>query len=241
MENLVDWNCRLLPGMRGLVADLNETFNTMQLLFERYGFTHFYLCPEYDCTREPVSIFLIRYQRAIEKLQAEPAIKSFHVRCQPVVMLTPELHLTERLEKLLIKRGNYLALHMPICNYADWIDFEINRLLYKRKFNLWFTSFEQCVILYPPEIIEKLTQIKGAVFQFAFKSLTNPKVLNVIRALAKANRTVLLGTAVDCLERAYHFDYPLYEQQASSLLTPAVYQMILRQNRYFWTKQNSSR
>lgn len=241
MEYLVDWNCRLLPAMRGLVADSIEAITTMQLLFERYGFTHFQLSPEYDCTREPVSVFLIRYHKAVEKLQANPSIKAFHIQYHPIVMLAQNLHLTEGLKKLLIKQGNYLALHLPISDYADWIDFEINRLLYKRKFKLWFTSFEQCVLLYPPEIIEKLIQIKGAVFQFAFKSLTNPKVIRVIRALVKANRTVLLGTAVDCLERAYQFDYPFYEQQASSLLTPAVYQTILRQNRYFWTKQNAHR
>ena len=241
MEYLVDWNCRLLPAMRGLVADSKEAVDSMRLLNERFGFTHFQCSPEYDCTREPVSVFLIRYRRAVEGFQADHAVKTFHVRFQPIVMLAQNLYLTEGLDKLLIKHGGYLPLHLPIADYDDWIDYELNRLLYKCKFNLWFSSFEQCVLLYPPDIIEKLIHIKGAIYQFAFKSLTNPKVIRVIKMLVKANKTVLLGTAVDCLERAYQFDYPFYEQQASSLLTPAVYQTILRQNRYFWTKQNAHR
>ena len=237
MEHLVDWNCRLLPEMRGLVSDSNESIEAMRMLYERFGFTHFHLMPEYDCTREPVSIFMLRYDRAIKKLQANVNLKEFHIRFHPCVMMAQDLHLTEGLEKLLIKNGNYLHIHLPISEYADWIDFEINRLLYKRNFNLWFTSFEQCVLLYPSEVLERLLNIKGSVYQFAFKSLSNPKVAQAIKKLVKSNRTVLLGTAVDCLERAYQFDYTFYEEQAASLLTPAVYQTVLRQNRYFWTKQ----
>ena len=240
MEHLVDWNCRLLPSMRGLVADPEEAIATMRLLNERFCFTHFQVMPEYDATREPVSIFMLRYDRAIRNFLSYEARKDFHIRFQPCVMLSQGLYLTDGLKRLVTKRGNYLPIHMPISTYSDWIDFELNRLLYKKHVNLWFVSFEQCVLMYPAEIIDKLIHIKNAVFQFAFKSLTNPRVAKVIRKLAKANRVILLGTSVDCLERAYAFDYRYYEKTALDNLSSAVYQTILRQNSTFWTKQHTS-
>ena len=237
MEYLVDWNCHLMPGMREHVTDPNETIQTMQLLFERFAFTHFCLMPEYDCTREPISVFLLRFFRATELLKStvKPQMLVWHF--QPCVMLAQNLHLTENLVKLTTKVGTYLPIHMPIADYSDWIDFELNRLLYQRKVNLWFVSFEQCVLLYPPEVIEKLINIQNAVYQFAYKSLINPNIARVVKKLVKSNKTVLFGSMVDCLERAYQFDFPYYEKTASELLTPAVYQTVIRQNRYFWTKQ----
>lgn len=237
MEHLVDWNCHLMPGMREHVTDPNETIQTMQLLLERFAFTHFCFMPEYDCTREPVSVFLLRLFRAKELLKNTVKPKMLVWHFQPCAMLAQNLHLTDNLMKLTTKVGVYLPIHMPIADYSDWIDFELNRLLYQRKVKLWFVAFEQCVLLYPPEIIEKLINIQNAIYQFTYKSLINPDIAQVVKKLVKNNKTVLFGSMVDCLERAYQFDFPYYEKTALELLTPAVYQTVIRQNRYFWTKQ----
>jgi hypothetical protein len=63
---------------------------------------------------------------------------------------------------------------MPICDYADWIDFELNRLLYRAHFKrLLFTSFDICINLYPGDVLEKLMRIPHSVFQFHYHALAD--------------------------------------------------------------------
>lgn len=240
MERLVDWNCHLLPTMRGYVSNSEEALQAICLLYERYGFTHFHMMPEFDATREPVSIFLLRYKRALELFTPKSINRHIHIRSNPCVILSEGLHQTDGLDKLLIKNRAYLPLHMPITDYSDWIDLELNRLLFRKRFGLWFTSFEQAVLLYPQKALETMTNIQDAVFQFSYKALVNPKVSLVVQRLVKNNRVVLLGSGVDCLERAYQFDYTYYQQIATEQLSDAVYQTVLRRNHYFWTKVFSS-
>ena len=70
MRAYSDWNCRLLPMMGDLIANPENSIRSMKLLKEKFGLSHFCMMPEFDCTQESISAFLIRRDRASKALQA---------------------------------------------------------------------------------------------------------------------------------------------------------------------------
>lgn len=238
MNYYMDWNCRLLPGMRGRISDPLESITAMQDLSERFSITRFCMMPDFDCTREPVSHFFLRRARAEKLLKdAIPTGSKIKVKISARVLLSQGLYQTEDLNKLVITKEKYLPIALPMTAYDDWIDYELNRLLYKAGFKkLLITSFELCLILYPSEIIEKLLRIPNTVFQINYKALTEPKVQKIVSRLMRQNQTILLGTSLDCLERVYRYDFDFYTKSATDGISVADYKTMLRKSCYFWNK-----
>ena len=230
-----DWNCQLLPQIRAGVSTPQETLEALSVL-QRYGIDHFCFMPEFSHVLEPVSRFLLRRDRAAEHLRSllPPRVK---VRVAASVRMETGLHLTEGLDRLCFTKQGHLALKMPIADYADWIDFEINRLLYRVHFTrLLFTSFDRCMVMYPTDILDKLMRIPHAVFQFHYHALADADARSLMVKLLRQNQTVLLGSEVNTLGKTYFFDFPYYLESAKKYMSVADFQTILRQNQNFWRK-----
>ena len=190
---------------------------------------------EYDATLESVGAHLLRRKRLTETLQSyNLSNHKFHVATR--VALTPDLYEASDLEKLLFSKENLLCLRLPVSSYEDWMDLEINRLLYKRKLRLCFTSFELALILYPPEVIEKLMRIRGAVFQVNFRALAEERVCEVVQKLIKQNTHVLLGSGIDSPDKIWYYEFDYYMEAAREKLSPDSFMTLLRNNRLFWRK-----
>ncbi len=232
MEHLTDWNCRCMPAMRERLSKPEETLEVLHFLNRRYGFSGFCMMPDYDAAREPVSVFLLRLSHSQELMSSLGSIP-YQIRFAPRALLIPNLHLCEGLEQL-ISFGSYLPLHLPASSYADYIDYELNRLLYKRKLKLFFTSFELATLFYPWEIIEKLMHIPNAVFQFGYSALSDPTAVRAMKLLLQQNGILLLGTSTDCLARAYRQALSDCEKPATEVLSVAGYQKVLLNSRRFW-------
>lgn len=234
MNLLVDWCCRLLPRMRGEAEGEAACANALLHLYEKHGFNRFLMTPTFDAELEPISHFLLRRSGAAERLT--PLLpRAVQLRLGAAVELTPSLSSCEDLERLTL-RGNLLPLSLPLAEYADWIDLELNRLLYRRKCRLLLLSFERALVLYPQDVIDRLLRIEGAIPQFSFRSLTDPSVCRVIRSLLRQNRTVLLGTSVTSLGTAYAYtlDEPISDSR--TMLHEADLQTLLRVSNAFWHK-----
>lgn len=232
MKTLVDWNSRLLPCMRGYITDPEDSVRIMEECRLRFGMNAFCMTADFDCSTESVAMFLLRFSRSKELLTSHLP-RNLKIKAFASVLLLPELSKTEHLEKLLFSSQKLLPVKLPIQSYEDWMDLEFNHLLYKNKFKLLFTSFEVAIILYPEDIIEKLMRISGAVFQFNYKSLTDPKVCKIIKKLIAQNRRVLLGTSLDSLEKVYFYEMDHYLAIAEQTFSKEEYHTLMKSNTSF--------
>lgn len=215
MTTLTDWNCQLLPSPWDEGRSPQGIALALEGMYRQLGISHFHLMPAFDPERESVSAFLHRTKRIQEALSPHllPAIS---LQVGTAVSLSPSISDLRELDQLLHR--STLCVSLPLCSYADWIDQELNRLLFHHRLRLTFLSFEKAVILYPKEIIEKLLRIKNAAFQFSFRSLQETAVLSVIQTLLRERKTVLLGSEINTPEKICQYDLPYYLDCAKRFL-----------------------
>ena len=228
-----DWNCRLFPCMRERIIDASASIEGMRVLYDRFGFKRFCMMPEYDARRETVSMFLLRRFRSEEMLK--PLLpKEWKIRYASRVLLTPNLHRTESLHKLCLSKNKYLPISLPIAEYDDWMDFELNRLLYQSHFKLLMTSCELYPIFTPPEALKRIFHMENAIYQFNYKALTEPDICRIISYLVRRNKTVLLGTSLDCAEKAWQYDFTYYLEASDNHMYFTHLQTVLDSTHEFW-------
>lgn len=235
MKRLVDWNAHLLPRMREYIIDPEESIRCLQEIHSRFQISSFCMTADFDASVETVSMFLLRFSRSKEILKPylKSELKELDLRYFTSVLLLQDLSLTPDLEKLLFSSERLLPIKLPICNYEDWMDLEFNHLLYKRKFRLLFTSFETAVLMYPPQVVEKLTRISHGVFQFNYRSLTDPRVCSVIKSLLAQKQRVLLGTALNSLDKVYFYEMDHYLNTARVSFSASEYKTLINQAKWF--------
>lgn len=235
MDYFVDWNCGLFPAIRSANLTYESTFETMCFLHKRDHISHFCLMSEYTPAYGPIPAFLIRRNRIARelKLQCPKELKLHFATSTPIF---PKLHLLTDLSKLFLNADHLLPLTLPLAPYEDWIDLELNRLLYHGNIRPMFLSFDLAVKLYSDDILQKLLRITHAVYQFNYRSLTDERILRSISHLLHndSQATVLLGTSVDSFHRASFYETEYYLQTASNYFSPSDFQILLHQGRAFW-------
>ncbi|MBQ8310008.1 MAG: hypothetical protein IJX80_03230 [Clostridia bacterium] len=228
MNHYIDWNCRLLrPG-----AIPNETAYALREMNERFSFNRFCMMQDFHADTESVSAFLIRQKRALQQLK--PLLsRRFHIHGAACVHLCRGLAEEADLDRLTITSERLLPLQLPLTEYGDWIDQELNSLLYKKKLTPLFLSFELCMLLYPKEIIEKLLRIPFAAYQFNYKALPTPEICRAIFKLLSKS-TVLLGTSLNMREKINFYELPYYLQRSEKLLLKRFHLLLLERNQAYW-------
>ena len=236
MKHLYDWNCHLYSGMNALVEAPEDNAKAMRLLYERFGMDHFLMLPCFDASYASVQHFLLRRDHAEEALRA--VLPDFlKVKFAARVLLRPDLHKVQNLEKLYLTRDGYLALQLPMHSFEDWVDLELNRLLYLKKCKLLFTSFEFYPLIYPKDFIEKLLRIKNLAVQFNYKAIyRQPEYAELIQTLLRNNQSVLFGTTRTSLREVQKYKLDLYQKSAAERLSVADYETVLRKGDSFWKK-----
>ena len=227
MKERIDWSCHLLPHMRERVETPEEAVEAMHALASGCGITRFCLTPRYDAEDEPISVFLLRRDRARRELEAilPPEYKLIY---GAEVVLSPILHELDGLEKLCLGGTNRLPIALPLTDYNEGIDLELNRLLFKRHLKLLLLHFERYVALYPSKAIEKLTRIEDVAIEFHYRALTDADCCAVIRSLLRRNRTVLLGTGVASPEDAWQYDRDLMHHSPAHGLNLDEFETLMR-------------
>ena len=234
----MDWNCRLFPEIKDQMLDPSSAVEGMCEMANRFSVDRFCLLPDFDPTKEALSIFLLRrskWERAIQSplTSSTPSVK---VKMAARAILTENLYQEPLLHKLVLPNG-YLALSLPVGAYSDWIDQAINRLLYQANMTkLILTSFDLCVMLYPDDVIQRLLRIPHLIIQINYASLTDPKIQRLIPQLMRQNRIILLGTSINSLDRVYHYEFDYYTKSATDHIPIADYQTMLRRSNRFWLK-----
>ncbi len=232
---LFDYNSFLLPGFRDAAANGNVSLQIMELLFEKHGVTHYHLMPLFDCTEDTVSSFLLKRHQAISKLQKTDRFsKLVNLHFGATAELHPGLWQTDELEKLCYGSAQMLSLRFPLGPYQDWMDQELNHLLYHGGYSLLFTSFELPLLFFERDTIERLLRIQGAVFHFNYRSLLQPQVQETVKKLLAKHTPVLFGTNLSSMEKTCYYEMDHYLNTARGFLTPYEYQYLWEQNHVFW-------
>lgn len=234
MQTFIDWNNDLLSSMRiDLDSGADEAISALTYMQTELQVSRYCMMPILDASKTPVSVFSLK-QNAYKGCLSEKLPKGIDIRYSARVLLQPGLSEYEDLVTLTKETNGYLPIVLPIGEYRDWIDQELNRLLYRCKLKLLLTSCEQIPILYPNVIVEKLFRIPDAVFQFHYNSLTDIRIGRLIYNLASLNKTILFGTAVNSLAKAYRLDLPYCYDAASAHFSKGELHHLFYVGRKFW-------
>ena len=232
---LFDYNSFLLPGFRDAAKNEKVALQIMELLYEKYGVTHYHLTPLFDFTKDTVLSFLLKRHQAISKLQTTDRIsKSIKLHFGATAELRPGLWQTDGLEKLCYGNTRILPLRFPLGPYQDWMDQELNRLLYHNGYSLLFTAFELSLLFFERDTIERLLRIQGTAFHFNYRGLVQPTVQEMIKRLLEKQSPVLFGTQLSSVEKACYYEMDHYLSVLKSALTPREHQYLWEQQRVFW-------
>lgn len=230
----IDWNSHLLSDAHDIAEDPKKTIFALSYLYDRFQIDTFSMMPTFHSRIDSVSSFLIRRDKAIHGLMEASASTQSPIKILSgaSVMLDEGLYEIQNLKKLTVPFGinRYLPLQLPISEHADWIDYELNRILYRADLKILFLSFETCCILYPESVIEKFTRISNSIYQFSYQSITNPKIRRVMAMLLHQNSTVLLGTSLNFSEKVYHYDFQYYLDTAKEYFSAADYAVLMKSN-----------
>ena len=201
-----DYNCHLLPYMQELFADPYEAAKALLLMHEKLGIRRFYMMPRYDKEESPIT-FCLRRKKALDILSKQLP-DQIVLKASVAVLFSKGLFETAYLERLLISRSRrLLPIEMPLTPYEDWMDEELNHLLYVRHIKPIFLSFERCILLYPKEIVQKLMRIDGACFQFSFSSLEDERIYKIILLLLRQGAPICFGSGMNSLQKVQTMEF----------------------------------
>ncbi len=235
MEYFVDWNCRLIPSAKNSEMTADAVRSALQTLHQRDRLSHFCMMSEYNGSFGSIPAYLILREKTFRELRAALP-KQIRLQFATSVPFYSGLHQLRDVDRFCIKKHRLLPITLPLAPYADWIDAELNALLYQAHITPMFLSFDLAILLYSEEALQKLLRISNAVYQFSYKSLTNPEVLDRIRYVFSENptATVLLGTTLSTPEDISFHETSYYLKRASEVLSPMEFQTLLHHGRAFW-------
>ena len=200
---------------------------------ERYSINRFCFMADFDIASSSVSAFRIQKARFTDALT--PLLpSSLKINYTAAVHLTPLLSEATELDRLTTTANFLLPLCLPLGSYADWIDTELNHLLYKRRIAPLFLSFDLYAIMYPQDVLERLLRIPNAAYQFNYKAFSSPACVRMISALLQRGATVLFGTLCNSNEKLAHYDLDYFTALAKETLSPTEYLLLVKQNKALW-------
>lgn len=223
-----DWNSNILSFMRAPDGNVNTALETLSFMKERFCITEHLAMPCFDFTKESVASFCIRRDASFSRLR-EVLPKSVKVSAASVALLDEGLCDCYQLDRLLLsKKERILCIQLPLSANTDVLDREINHLLYKGKYRLFFASFDLSLLLYPKEFTERLMRIRGALYQFNYRALAETKACDAIKTLLDCRATVLLGSSVTSADKLWHYDFPYFIDCARAYFTDKEQRMLFQ-------------
>lgn len=245
-KSYVDWNCRLLSDIHESIIDPQDTLTAITYLHSKYSIDTFWMMPNFISSFESVSEFLLRRNKALSNLIAisnnnfdMSSSRSVKILPSASVLLEKDVHSVLNIKKLTIpfERYRYLPIKLPLCPHDDWIDLEINRILYRSNLKILFLSFETACLLYPMDVIEKLIRISHAIFQFNYRSLSNSKIRGIISMLLQQNSMVVFGTSLNSAYKIYQYELDYYVECLKSTFSESEISSLLQHTRMLPRKQ----
>ena len=200
-----DFNCWLLDvdKFRSL-----ESYDDYQAIFSRHAVQDIeFLCAsgikrlvsfvDYN-DKYPVSatLDLIKQRKQmINKFIPAKIRRGIKIDIYPRVKLSESSPYISGIHRFTPKGTNYLFLACPsVCADFYELDEALNKILYSCKLIPIFTEFDACTSIYDQTFIDKLLNIKGAVFQFSLSNDLTTKTVKLIKKMINNENVVIFGT-----------------------------------------------
>ncbi len=169
--------------------------------FKEVGIRKFIFTYEFDRNVKPMPF-------AIQKLKTlKPYLKSLAPRGVRIytafnVVLSNGIVFDRSFNRLSMGHSDRVFVDLPFYNYNDWLESDMNHLLYKNKLKPAFTSFERNFNIYENAMIDRFIGIKNAIFCMDINYLTSIHTTDDLKKL------ILCGTNIlPCISN-HPFDYP---------------------------------
>ncbi len=228
MRSYIDFNCKL-----PLQTSKEELLDTLLFMHERFCINRVCFMTEFDVRLTSLAAYRIRCERFLEELK-DHLPKPLKINCAAAVHLTPALSQYAELSRLHSTSRPLLPLVLPMESYADWMDEELNAILYKRHIVPLFLSFDLYPILYPKAAIERLLRIPNAAYQFNYRAFTRPEYVRMIDELLRRGAPVLFGTGCTFPEKVYHYEFEHYIDLAKKAFSPTVFDTLMKSTQRLW-------
>ena len=213
MKTYSDWNCRLLPMMGDLIADPNDSIRAMLFLKDKFGLSRFCMMPEFDCTQESISAFLIRRDKAWDTLRHK-LTRDIHVMLGASATVVEGLSQEVGLKKLILPNTNLFPIRLPFFPTNETAK-ELNRLLYHFPYRILLLSFDTYLNVFPMDEINRWISLPNVAYQWNYKALKNPLARDLIKMQLSQNATVLFGTELYSYGKACFYELDHFLKIAS--------------------------
>ena len=204
---LCDYNCKILDLDRcklhlGDKSLLKNEFEKVIFDINALGSLGFHrlICPikQDELNSIPqIKNNLIPLKNVFQKEITKHLNGNFSLSFVPLIYLSKDAPYIKNIQKLTALKSNYIFLELPFSHMPDYVPPAINKILYECKLFPVFSEFHICVATYNAEDIKKLTNIKGAAFQFGIKHINLPRNINLIKHILKNGNVILLGSSCD--------------------------------------------
>ncbi len=155
-------------------------------------------------------MFRLRQKRAEESLRSLISTDHFRLESAGCALVLPDVSKMIGLHKLRLPKTNYLPIRLSLIKDADARLIELNRLLYHFPLRLLFLSFDRCVNTCSKETVDRLLSLPGVAYQFSYRSLTDPKICEMLRVLLKKRAPILFGTEISSPTEAAYYELDHY-------------------------------
>ena len=164
----LDFNALIVSNHRLHAESLRDTM----FFFHALGIQTMILTVRYHRERHTITDFSER----MRKLKAD--IRKIRPRGMKLIVC-PEVSLTEgiaddpALSRLTANRSEYLFVNLPLFHCDDWMDTDLNRILFQKHCRPIFTGFESNMKTYSSEQLERLIHSHSFIGCFDVNYLTS--------------------------------------------------------------------
>lgn len=203
---LSDFNCKIFNPDRirfldsaGYSSDaIREKINSDVAVLDSLGF-HRLVCQVVHDENKPVALTLEKIRNIEDFIKGSVSgslRRKFSISVLPALTLSESTPYVKSVSALTIKNTNYVFAELPISIvYPDYLDSTINKILYNCRLCPIFTKFDLFASIHrDTDHIERMTNIKGAAFQFSLNNKNFQSSVELIRRIHAKGGLVLLAT-----------------------------------------------
>lgn len=158
--------------------------------FHELGIRNFIFTYDFDVANRSVS----------EGLRLFRTLKPYLHRYQPRgtrvytainVILDQDVSYNQDLCRLALPQGNRMFISLPIFTGNEWLETELSRLVYRKRMQPIFTSFERNAITYSVDMLERFSRIPQTIFCLDANYMFSLRAQSKLTSLLCANVRIL--------------------------------------------------
>lgn len=169
--------------------------------FKDVGIRKFIFTYEFDCTVKPMSFAIQKFKTLKPYLQLL-APRGVRIYTAFDVIMSDGIVFDPSFKRFTMGHSNRVFIDLPFYNYENWLESDMNHLLYKNKLKPAFTSFERIGDIYEPAMLDRFMTIKNAIFCMDVNYLTS------IQATSNVKKLILQGATIFPCVSNDPFNYP---------------------------------